>query len=67
MKEETPTSKFKWCNLILIITMTVLLIRLWDLQIMRGSEMRRLSEQNRIRIKKVVAPRGIMYDRSGRV
>jgi len=45
MKEETPTSKFKWCNLILIITMTVLLIRLWDLQIMRGSEMRRLSEQ----------------------
>ncbi|OPY75146.1 MAG: Stage V sporulation protein D [Syntrophorhabdus sp. PtaU1.Bin058] len=67
MKEETPTSKFKWCNLILIITMTVLLIRLWDLQIMRGSEMRRLSEQNRIRIKKVIAPRGIMYDRSGRV
>lgn len=67
MKEETPTSKFKWCNLILIITMTVLLIRLWDLQIMRGSEMRKLSEQNRIRIKKVIAPRGIMYDRSGRV
>lgn len=67
MKEETLTSKFKWCNLILIITMTVLLIRLWDLQIMRGSEMRKLSEQNRIRIKKVIAPRGIMYDRSGRV
>jgi penicillin-binding protein 2 len=67
MKEETPTSKFKWCNLILIITMTVLLIRLWDLQIMRGSEMRKLSEQNRIRVKKVIAPRGIIYDRSGRV
>jgi penicillin-binding protein 2 len=67
MKEETPTSKFKWCNLILIITMTVLLIRLWDLQIMRGSDMRKLSEQNRIRIKKVIAPRGIIYDRSGRV
>ncbi len=67
MKEETPTSKFKWCNLILIITMTVLLIRLWDLQIMRGSEMRKLSEQNRIRVKKVIAPRGIIYDKSGRV
>ncbi len=67
MKEETPASKFKWCNLILIITMTVLLIRLWDLQIMRGSEMRRLSEQNRIRVKKVIAPRGIIYDRSGRI
>lgn len=67
MKEETPASKFRWCNLILIITMTVLLIRLWDLQIMRGSDMRKLSEQNRIRTKKVIAPRGIIYDRSGRV
>ncbi|HOE16127.1 MAG TPA: penicillin-binding protein 2 [Syntrophorhabdaceae bacterium] len=67
MRDETPASKFKWCNLILVITMTVLLIRLWDLQIMRGSEMRKLSEQNRIRVKKVVAPRGIIYDRSGRV
>jgi len=47
--------------------MTVLLIRLWDLQIMRGSEMRKLSEQNRIRVKKIVAPRGIIYDRTGKV
>ncbi len=47
--------------------MTVLLIRLWDLQIMRGPEMRQLSEQNRIRVKKVVAPRGIIYDKNGKV
>jgi penicillin-binding protein 2 len=47
--------------------MTVLLIRLWDLQIMRGSEMRQLSEQNRIRKIKIVAPRGIIYDRTGKV
>ena len=47
--------------------MTVLLIRLWDLQIMRGPEMRQLSEQNRIRVKKIVAPRGIIYDKTGKV
>ncbi len=47
--------------------MTVLLIRLWDLQIMRGPEMRQLSEQNRIRVKKVVAPRGIIYDKNEKV
>ncbi len=67
MKDENLSSKYKWCTLVLVITMTVLLIRLWDLQIMRGSEMRRLSEQNRIRVKKIVAPRGIIYDRTGKV
>ncbi|HVN95481.1 MAG TPA: penicillin-binding protein 2 [Syntrophorhabdaceae bacterium] len=67
MKEETPLNKYKWCNLVLVITMTVLMIRLWDLQIMKGSEMRKLSEQNRIRIKKIAAPRGIIYDRTGKV
>jgi penicillin-binding protein 2 len=67
MKEEKYTSKYKWCTLVLVLTMTVLLIRLWDLQIMRGSEMRKLSEQNRIRVKKIVAPRGIIYDRTGKV
>jgi penicillin-binding protein 2 len=67
MREETLPSKYKWCKLILIITMIVLAIRLWDLQIMRGTEMRRLSEQNRIRIKKIVAPRGVMYDRNGKI
>ena len=34
---------------------------------MKGSDMRKLSEQNRIRIKKVVAPRGMIYDKAGRV
>jgi penicillin-binding protein 2 len=67
MKEDTPPSTYKWCKLILIITMIVLSVRLWDLQIMRGTEMRKLSEQNRIRIKKIVAPRGIMYDRNGKI
>ncbi|MEN6616134.1 MAG: penicillin-binding protein 2, partial [Syntrophorhabdus sp.] len=67
MKEEKYTAKYKWCTLVLVITMTVLLIRLWDLQIMRGSEMRKLSEQNRIRVKKILAPRGVIKDRAGKV
>ncbi len=67
MKEEKFTAKYKWCTLVLVLTMTVLLIRLWDLQIMRGSEMRKLSEQNRIRVKKIVAARGIIFDRTGKV
>ncbi|MCX7966805.1 MAG: penicillin-binding protein 2 [Syntrophorhabdaceae bacterium] len=60
-------SKYVWIKRILIFFIIVLLIRLWDLQIMRGSEMRMLSEQNRIRVKKVVAPRGVIYDKNGKV
>jgi len=67
MKDETPPDKYKWCKWVLIVTMIVLSIRLWHLQIMQGNEMRRQSEMNRIRIKKVLAPRGIIFDRMGRV
>jgi len=60
-------SKYTWTKRILVLILIILLVRLWDLQIMRGSEMKRLSEQNLIRIKKVVAPRGVIYDRKGRI
>ncbi|MCX5807340.1 MAG: penicillin-binding protein 2 [Proteobacteria bacterium] len=69
VKDDTTreSRKYKCCKWLLIITIIVLAIRLWDLQIMKGSEMRKLSEQNRIRIKKVIAPRGIIYDRTGKI
>ena len=43
----------------------VLVIRLWQLQILQGDEYRKLSEENRLHIVKVAAPRGIIYDRNG--
>jgi penicillin-binding protein 2 len=69
VKDDTTQEnrKYKWCKWLLILTIIILIIRLWDIQIMKGSDMRKLSEQNRIRIKKVVAPRGMIYDRAGRV
>jgi penicillin-binding protein 2 len=67
MKEKTIPDKFKWCKWVLIATMVVLSIRLWHLQIMQGNEMRQQSEMNRIRVKKVLAPRGIMFDKMGKV
>ncbi|MBP8699653.1 MAG: penicillin-binding protein 2 [Syntrophorhabdaceae bacterium] len=50
-----------------MFTLIILCVRLWDLQIMKGNEMRKLSEQNRIRVKKVIAPRGIIYDKKGKI
>ena len=69
-QKEEPAArekKYKWCERILALTTIVLFMRLFDLQILKGDEMRRLSEQNRVRIKKIVAPRGTIFDRNGRI
>lgn len=67
MKDGAFPDKYRWCKWILILTMIILSVRLWHLQIMQGNEMRRQSEMNRIRIKKIIAPRGVIYDKMGRV
>jgi penicillin-binding protein 2 len=64
----TPTEKkYKWCKRVLVFVIIILFMRLFDLQILKGEEMRRLSEQNRVRIKKILAPRGTIFDRKGRI
>lgn len=52
--------------LVLTIVFFVLVGRLGYLQVVRGEELSRWAEQNRIRIVPVVAPRGAIYDRYGR-
>lgn len=41
-------------------------LRLWQLQILKGKEYYAMSEANRLKVLKVAAPRGIIYDRNGR-
>ena len=48
------------------ILFSVLVIRLWHLQILKGAEYGRIAFENRLRIEKVPAPRGIIYDRFGK-
>ncbi len=45
----------------------LIFIHLWYLQVIKGSEFRRLSENNRIRIRENPADRGMLLDRKGRV
>ena len=49
---------------IVILLFCVFLIRLWDLQIIKGSEYTRIEEHNRLRVIDIPAPRGIIYDRN---
>lgn len=50
---------------IIISIIVVLCFRLWQLQILDGDKYKRLSEDNRLRILKTPAPRGMIYDRNG--
>ncbi len=40
-------------------------LRLWQLQVIEGKELRQASEENHLRIVPIFAPRGIIYDRNG--
>lgn len=60
-------TRFKVLKTILICLFAVIVLRLWDLQVIKGDYMRKLSEQNRVRIQRVYAPRGMILDRKGRV
>jgi penicillin-binding protein 2 len=65
--EPVNDGKYRWCKRIILLALIVLCMRLFDLQILKGDEMRKLSEQNRVRVKKILAPRGMVYDRHGKV
>jgi len=54
-------------GIVIIVVFAVLLMRLVYLQIIKGEEYRRLSENNCIRLKSVKASRGLIYDRNGKL
>lgn len=53
-------------SVVLAIALLVLVVRLWQLQVVRGEEYRAQSENNRMRTIPVPPPRGTIVDRQGR-
>lgn len=49
---------------IIIFIFVIFLLRLWHLQVIKGKEYKKIAEHNRLRIIKIPAPRGIIYDRN---
>lgn len=49
----------------LILVLLVYVMRLWHLQIINGNKYRYQSENNRIRLEDIAAPRGLIFDRNG--
>src|SRR5262245_64321112 len=50
---------------IVLLAFVGIVVRLVSLQVVQGAEMRSLSEHNRIRLVRVPAARGVVYDRNG--
>jgi len=64
-KEFLP--RYKILYAFVLIGCLLISSRLWYLQIMQGSELRRFSEKNRVKETKLPAPRGLFLDRENRV
>jgi penicillin-binding protein 2 len=60
-------SRFLWCVAISGLAFAVLAARLANLQVLQGSKYRYLSENNRIRLERLPAPRGMILDRRGEI
>src|SRR4030043_1861478 len=65
MKVNRESEKILIICYIAIGAFLLLIMRLWQLQILQGSEYRKLSEANRLRVITTPAPRGIIFDRNG--
>lgn len=69
MRFKTPVeiyqTRLKIIKVITVIFFIALIVRYWQLQVMRGPEYFILSEQNRIRVTTMPAPRGLVLDRNG--
>jgi penicillin-binding protein 2 len=48
-----------------LVGFACLIGQLWYLQVLDGERLRELSEKNRVRIRPMAAPRGILFDRNG--
>ncbi len=66
-KEKVPSAKLHAAQYIVSVVLLVLFAGLWHLQVLGASNYRVLAEANRIRKVPVLAPRGRLFDREGRI
>ncbi|HEY8278395.1 MAG TPA: penicillin-binding protein 2 [Bdellovibrionota bacterium] len=59
--------RFRYLYGILIVMASILFLRLWYLQILKGEEFNLAAEENRLKKIKLEAPRGMVFDRDRRI
>jgi len=66
-KMEDFKGIYKYLVVFVGVAFFLIFIRLWSLQVIKGSDLRRLSENNCIRLRENPADRGMLLDRKGRM
>ena len=66
-EERLPAFKLTIVQYVIVAILLVLLSGLWRLQVVGAQNYRTLAEQNRIRKVPILAPRGKLFDRDGRL
>ena len=74
MSEYLPSADHDWYKqrlagvmLVAVAAFAILGFRLFHLQVLNGDELRELSERNSIRLQSIDPPRGLIFDRNGRL
>jgi len=65
--EKLPVAKLHAIQYLVALILAVLLVGLWRLQVLNAENFRSLAEANRIRKVPILAPRGKIFDREGRL
>ena len=60
-------NKFKLLFIIVSVALSLLVVRMWYLQIIEGNELRQRSESNSVRLRKIKPMRGLIMDQDRRV
>ncbi len=66
-ENRLPQTRLSVISYLIVVLMVLLLLGFWDLQVVNSDRYAQLAERNRIRTIPVIAPRGAMLDREGRV
>jgi penicillin-binding protein 2 len=65
--EKLPVGKLHSAQYLVALILAVLLAGLWRLQVLNAESFRSLAEANRVRKVPILAPRGKLFDRDGRL
>src|SRR5665213_3997893 len=65
--EKLPAGKLHSAQYIVALILAILITGLWRLQVLGANNFRALAEANRIRKVPILAPRGRIFDRDGRL
>ncbi|HEM62670.1 MAG TPA: hypothetical protein ENO24_10300, partial [Chloroflexi bacterium] len=67
MERRRPNIKVIAFRAVVVLAFVVLALQTWKLQIVQGDEYLEQAQRNRFRLQSVDAPRGVIYDRDGRL